>query len=120
MSLIKQVWRAKTMTDNVIMGLISGYISLGFMSFFLFMLIELTHPGAFKGVLLESGDYLVKSDAIMYYAFITLLTIGYGEIVPVIPIAQKAAIFTGLAGQFYLIIIMTVVLEKYIRVKHSD
>lgn len=120
LSLIKQVWRAKTMTDNVIMGLISGYISLGFMSFFLFMLIELTHPGAFKGVLLESNDYLVKSDAIMYYAFITLLTIGYGEIVPVIPIAQKAAIFTGLAGQFYLIIIMTVVLEKYIRVKHKD
>ena len=85
------------------------------MSFFLFILIELNNPGAFKGVLLESGDYFVKADAIMYYAFITLLTIGYGEIVPVTPVAQKAAIFTGLAGQFYLIIIMTVVLEKYIR-----
>ncbi|HHP7242770.1 MAG TPA: hypothetical protein ACFCUD_13925 [Cyclobacteriaceae bacterium] len=29
--------------------------------------------------------------------------------------AQKAAIFIGLSGQFYLIIITTVVLEKYIR-----
>jgi len=114
-SLIKQVWKAKRVTDNVIMGLISGYISLGFMSFFLFMLIELSHPGAFKGVLLESGDYFVKADSVMYYAFITLLTIGYGDIVPVIPVAQKAAIFTGLSGQFYLIIITTVVLEKYIR-----
>ncbi len=114
-SLIKQVWKAEGVSENVIMGLISGYISLGFMSFFLFILIELNNPGAFKGVLLESGDYFVKADAIMYYAFITLLTIGYGEIVPVTPVAQKAAIFTGLAGQFYLIIIMTVVLEKYIR-----
>lgn len=114
-SLIKQVWKATQVTDNVIMGLISGYISLGFMSFFLFILIELNDPGAFKGVLLQSEDYFVKADSIMYYAFITLLTIGYGEIVPVTAVAQKAAIFTGLAGQFYLIIIMTVVLEKYIR-----
>ena len=114
-SLIKQVWKSRRVNENVIMGLISGYISLGFMSFFLFMLIELNHPGAFKGVLLESDDYFIKADSIMYYAFITLLTIGYGEIVPVIPVAQKAAIFTGLVGQFYLIIIMTVVLEKYIR-----
>jgi len=99
-SLIKQVWKAKRVTDNVIMGLISGYISLGFMSFFLFILIELNDPGAFKGVLLESEDYFVKAESIMYYAFITLLTIGYGEIVPVTSMAQKAAIFTGLAGQF--------------------
>ena len=114
-SLINQVWKAKDVNKNVILGLVSGYISLGFVSFFLFMLIELKNPGAFKGVLLEVDDFYLRADSIMYYAFITLLTIGYGEIVPVIPIAQKAAIFTGLAGQFYLIIIMTVVLEKYIR-----
>ena len=36
-------------------------------------------------------------------------------IVPVIPLAQKVAILSGLAGQFYLIIIITVVLGKYIR-----
>jgi len=115
MSLIGQVWKAKDVNKNVILGLVSGYISLGFVSFFLFMLIELKNPGAFKGVLLETDDFFLRADSIMYYAFITLLTIGYGEIVPVIPIAQKAAIFTGLSGQFYLIIIMTVVLEKYIR-----
>lgn len=114
-NLIKQVWKATQVNNNVIMGLISGYISLGFMSFFMFSLIELNHPGALKGAFLESDDYFVKADSILYYAFITLLTIGYGEIVPVIPLAQKAAIFTGLAGQFYLIIIVAVVLEKYLR-----
>lgn len=114
-NLIQQVWKATQVNNNVIMGLISGYISLGFMSFFMFTLIELNHPGALKGAFLESDDYFVKADSILYYAFITLLTIGYGEIVPVIPLAQKAAIFTGLAGQFYLIIIVAVVLEKYLR-----
>ncbi|MEM6524710.1 MAG: potassium channel family protein [Bacteroidota bacterium] len=113
--LIQQVWRAELVNRNVIMGLVSGYISLGFLAFFLFLLIDLTHPGAFQGILLETQNFDLKADALMYYSFITLLTIGYGEIVPVHAIAQKAAILTGLAGQFYVIIITTVVLEKYIR-----
>ncbi|MEM7106631.1 MAG: potassium channel family protein [Bacteroidota bacterium] len=113
--LIQQVWQAEVVNRNVIMGLISGYISLGFLAFFLFIFIDLMYPGAFRGVLLETQNFDLKADALMYYSFITLLTIGYGEIVPVNPIAQKAAILTGLAGQFYVIVITTVVLEKYIR-----
>ena len=117
-NIIQQVWKAKRVTKNVIMGLMSGYISLGFLAFFLFMSIELTHPGAFEGILMDSSDLEVRSDSILYYAYITLLTIGYGEIVPTIPIAQKAAILVGLIGQFYMVIITAVVVEKYI--KHSS
>ncbi len=117
-NIIQQVWQAKYVSKNVIMGLMSGYISLGFLAFFLFMSIELTHPGAFQGILLENKDIGVFSEAILYYSYITLLTIGYGEIVPVIPIAQKAAMLVGLIGQFYLVIVTAVVVEKYI--KHSE
>ncbi|WP_299365680.1 ion channel [Winogradskyella sp.] len=117
-NIIKQIWQAKRVTKNVIMGLMSGYISLGFLAFFLFMSIELTNPGAFSGTLVETNDIVLKSEGILYYAYITLLTIGYGEIVPTIPIAQKAAVLVGLLGQFYLVIITAVVVEKYI--KHSS
>lgn len=117
-NIIQQVWRAKFVNRNVILGLMSGYISLGFLAFFLFMSIELTHPGAFQGILMENGSLDIKSEAILYYAYITLLTIGYGEIVPSIPIAQKAAMLVGLMGQFYMVIITAVVVEKYI--KHSE
>ena len=117
-NIIEQVWKAERVTKNVIMGLMSGYISLGFLAFFLFMSIELTHVGAFTGTLMDSTDMEIRSDGILYYAYITLLTIGYGEIVPSIPIAQKAAILVGLVGQFYMVIITAVVVEKYI--KHSS
>ena len=117
-NIIQQVWRAKRVNRNVILGLMSGYISLGFLAFFLFMSIELVNPGAFQGTLLDNDDIGVFSEAMLYYSYITLLTIGYGEIIPVIPIAQKAAILVGLAGQFYLVIITAVVVEKYIR--HSE
>ncbi|MDY8137960.1 potassium channel family protein [Aquimarina sp. 2201CG5-10] len=113
-NIIHQVWNAQFVNKNVIMGLMSGYISLGFLAFFLFMSIELVNPGSFTGVLLETSNAQEQFDSILYYAYITLLTIGYGEIVPVSPVAQKAAILVGLIGQFYMVIITAVIVEKYI------
>ena len=93
----------------------SGYISLGLIGFFIFMSTELWQPNSFSGAILNTSDFNVRVDGIMYYAYITLLTIGYGEIIPVTIAAQKAAILVGLAGQFYMVIITAVVLEKYVR-----
>ena len=113
-NIISQVWSAKLVNKNVIIGLMCGYISLGLISFFIFMSIELATPGSFKGLLMASGGFADKVDSLLYYSYITLLTIGYGEIIPVTPIAQKAAILTGLIGQFYIVVITAVVVEKYI------
>lgn len=116
-NIVQQVWSAKRVTKNVIIGLMSGYISLGLLAFFLFMTIDFTYTNAFTGII-ENQDFISRTDSLLYYAYITLLTIGYGEIIPAIPIAQKAAILVGLTGQFYMVIITAVVIEKYIR--HSD
>ena len=114
-NIIQQVWRAKKVTKNVIIGLISGYVSLGFLAFFLFMSIELITPNSFQIGLINSNEIQAKPDNILYYAYITLLTIGYGEIIPTTAIAQKSAILVGIIGQFYMVIITAVVIEKYIR-----
>ena len=116
-NIIKQIWNSKKVNRRVIMGLMSGYISLGFLGFFLFMSIEIWMPGSFTGPLMAASEFEVRADGIMYYAYITLMTIGYGEIVPVTPVAQKAAILVGLVGQFYMVIITAVVIEKYIRTR---
>ena len=52
--------------------------------------------------------------SIIYYSYITLVTIGYGEIIPVTPIAQKSAILIGLLGQIYVVIVTALVVGKYI------
>ncbi|MEK6155066.1 potassium channel family protein [Flavobacteriaceae bacterium 3-367] len=119
-NIVQQVWGAQYVNKNVIMGLMSGYIALGFLAFFLFLSIELVAPGSFEGVLMSQHDFDLRADSIMYYAYITLLTIGYGEIIPVTSIAQKAAILVGLLGQFYMVIITAVVVEKYIRHSTKD
>jgi len=118
LEIIKQVWRAEFVNKNVIIGLMSGYVSLGLIAFFMFLSIEMANPGSFEGVLMASENFVRRMDSLLYYSYITMLTIGYGEIIPVTPVAQKAAVLTGLAGQFYIVIITAVIVEKYIR--HSS
>ena len=113
--IILQIWKAKRVNNLVVIGLMCGYISLGFIAFFLFTTIELLEPNSFRGIVIDASDSAMGLDAIMYYAYITLMTIGYGDIVPVTPLAQKAAIITGLMGQFYLVIVTAIVVGKYIQ-----
>jgi len=112
--IIQQVWRAPVVNKNVIIGLMAGYISLGLLAFFMFLAIETVYPGSFSSIqeiAIQGGSYI---DALAYYSYITLLTIGYGEIVPVTSLARKAAVLTGLVGQFYLVIITAIVVGKFI------
>ena len=114
--IVKQVWNAKDVGKNVILGLISGYISLGLLSFFLCLTVEIIYPNSFSGITTHAINIgpSEMSDSLMYYSYITLMTIGYGDILPITPIAQKAAIFIGLIGQFYLVVLTAIVVGKYI------
>lgn len=113
--IIRQINHSDFLDRNVIIGLMSGYISLGFLGYFLFMLIEVTVPGSLQGLVVDENTLKVPPDQVMYFSFITMLTVGYGHIFPVGVFAQKAAILLGLTGQFYLVIITTLVIEKYLK-----
>lgn len=112
--IIKQVWNAKIVGKNVILGLISGYISLGLLAFFLCLTIEIIEPNSFSGLVGPGATDGAVTEQLMYFSYITLMTIGYGDILPVSPISQKATIFIGLIGQFYLVILTAIVVGKYI------
>mgnify|MGYP001824796237 CR=1 FL=1 len=112
--IVKQVLKTKSVSKNVIIGLMSGYISLGLIAFFVFVSIEIATPDSFEGLMIHGSAFSNKVDSLLYYSYITLLTIGYGDIVPITAIAQKAAILVGVLGQFYIVIVTTLVIEKYI------
>ncbi|MCD8403685.1 two pore domain potassium channel family protein [Tenacibaculum finnmarkense] len=108
--LIIQVWNTKNIDQKTILGLISGFISLGFIGFFICLLVEIFYPGSFSFP--ENGISTIQN--LMYFSYITLLTIGYGEILPQTVLAQKAVVFIGLIGQIYLVVLMGIVIGKYI------
>lgn len=84
------------------------------------MSVALEPPALFQGVLIEKDNLELRANAIMHYACITLLTIGYGEFIPVVPGVQKASILVGLAGQIYLVFNTTVLIGKDMQLSSKD
>lgn len=119
LEVISQVWHSVYVDSTVILGVMSGYICLGLLGFFLFMTLDIMEPGSFIG-LREGG--VASSDGradLLYFSFITMLTIGYGEILPMTDLSKKATILLGLLGQFYLVIITAIVVGKFLSQKPS-
>ncbi len=114
--IIKQVWQANKVNKNVIFGLVSGYVSLGLIGFFICLSIEMVYPNTFSGLI----ENISITENLMYYSYITLLTIGYGDILPVSALAHKAAILIGLMGQTYLVVITAIVVGKYINQESAN
>ena len=111
--IIKQIWVAKTVDDRVIFGVINGYISLTLIGFFICMSIELAEPHSFSGIEYENDQPVRMTDELIYFSSITLLTIGYGDMVPNTFLAKKATVLIGFMGQFYLVIITAIIIGKY-------
>jgi hypothetical protein len=118
--IVKQVWDTKKISSNIIFGLISGYVSIGLIGYFLCMSIEIAVPGSFQSA---QGEFFARenfNDTFMYFSYITLLSIGYGDITPVSTLAQKVSVLIGLVGQMYNVIITAIVVGKYInQLNHS-
>jgi len=93
----------------------SGYIALGLVFFFIFSAIEIFTTGSFIHVQFEGEGISGNMYSLLYFSYVTLMTLGYGDIVPLTEVAQKASILCALVGQFYLVIVTAIIIEKYIR-----
>jgi hypothetical protein len=111
---VKQVWNSKHINKNTMFGLVSGYISLGLLGFFLCLTIEMVSPGSFFSSHIDMYAEGAKNEVLMYFSYITLLSVGYGDIIPISSLAQKATVLIGLAGEIYLVVITGIVIGKYL------
>ncbi|MCZ6520584.1 MAG: ion channel [Bacteroidetes bacterium] len=108
--LFSQIVKSKEIKLNIIIAAFNGYLLVGLIFSFLYTLIEAFHPGSIKG--LSPGVQGLPD--ILYFSYITQLTIGYGDILPVAQLAKKITILQGLVGQFYLVVIMAILVGKFL------
>jgi hypothetical protein len=95
------VLRRGPITTRRIEGAIAVYLLLGFSWAQAYELVALWHPGAFTGAVDGRGSLPWT-----YYSFVTLTTMGYGDIMPVHPLARAGAVLEALTGQLYLTILL--------------
>jgi hypothetical protein len=89
---------------NKIVGAIALYLLLGLIwSIFYTILLEVS-PEALKGV--EVGMWYDNMPTTTYFSFVTLTTLGYGDISPATPMAEVLVILEAVVGMFYLAVIV--------------
>jgi len=99
--LLLQVFRDGPVTHSRIQGAIAVYLLYGVGWAHAYHITELLHPGSFNpaGAMSSVSDFA-------YFSFVTLSTLGYGDITPVRPIARSLSVGESLAGQLYLAVLV--------------
>ena len=103
-----QVFKEGRVTVNHIQSAVAIYLLLGLMWGFLYQAVALKDPGAFVRASASVADsvYALKRDLI-YYSFVTLTTMGYGDIAPVHPGARMLAALEAVIGQLFPAILIS-------------
>ncbi len=107
--------RRGPITTRRIEGAIAVYLLLGFTWAQAYELLALWHPGAFTGAVDGEGSLPWT-----YYSFVTLTTMGYGDIMPVHPLARAGAVLEALTGQLYLTILLARLVSLELRSRRDD
>lgn len=109
-ALVAHVSRAKTVEKSTVLCAINSYLLMGLTASILFLLVNFVIPSSFSQIAAGPGSL----SKFVYYGFVTLSTLGYGDITPAEPLARSLAIFTALGGQLYLVIVMALIIGKFL------
>lgn len=105
-SVIKALLVKKKVDIYALVEAINGYLLLAIMFISLVAFCDLYIPGSYNA----TG----KSDMeLVYYSMITLTTAGYGDITPQLPISQSLSMLIAVTGQFYVAIIVAILVGKF-------
>jgi voltage-gated potassium channel len=100
----QHVFGANKIDRNLLFGAMCVYLLMGLIWAILYGLIFQFLPGSFNGI--QGIDGKAPMDTLLYFSFITLASLGYGDITPVAPLARTLAYLEVVGGQLYIAIML--------------
>lgn len=104
-----------TVDVNKIIGAICIYLLLGLTWAMLYLFTNIAIPDSFHG--LTSIAIGAQLSEFLYYSFVTITTMGYGDIIPIRPIARTLAYLESIVGQFYVAVLVAWLVGMYLSEK---
>jgi hypothetical protein len=93
------VFRKGKVNYHRIVGAVLLYLLIALAFGTLFAFVGLWLPGSFRGITFDDDSTLAS--AVIYLSFVTLTSTGYGDIVPVHPVARSLCNIESIIGQLY-------------------
>ena len=107
-----QILKSNEISANRVVGAVSLYLLFGSLWALAYAVVEMLNPGSFSGFSqpITQGwttDWL-------YFSFVTMTTLGYGDLAPLSATARTLAYMQAVFGQFYIAILVAGLVSAYI------
>src|SRR6184192_3042674 len=119
-NLLRFVLRAPSVNTEVLCASISAYLMLGLMWTIAYWLVDQVTPGGAFSFNTNAGTRSMNGFTGFYFSFITLSTVGYGDITPVSRIARWLAALEAMTGLLYVAVLIARLVALYSSPKSDD
>lgn len=109
---IRQVVSSGPTNTNRVIGAVCIYLLLGLIWALFYVLLNMAIPGSFSVQI--GGVPFQQAHHFMYYSFVTLTTLGFGDILPIRETARALSTIETIFGQFYIAILVGGVAATFI------
>jgi hypothetical protein len=100
----RQVLFSGRVDANIIIGAVAIYLLLGLIWSVLYLItLEFWH-GAFNGI--EYGQWADNFTTVNYFSYVTMTSLGYGDISPAMPVSRVLAYLQAICGTFYMAVVV--------------
>jgi len=109
----RMVYGEGPVTGHRIQGAIALYLLIAALFTILYALLETVSPGAFRFPDYWQQGRSELNDVLAYFSFVTMTTVGYGDVTAVHPFARSLVMFEALIGQLYPAILIARLVTLY-------
>jgi hypothetical protein len=117
---LKRTLRPGPVTLYRVMGGIAGYLLIGFTWAFAYQSVVQQAPGAIHFASGVADASSRQPSRLIYFSFVTLTTVGYGDAYPVHPAARSLAVAEALVGQLYIAILISSLVGMALQAKSAS
>ena len=104
--LVMKLLSYRAVTANLIYSAIAAYLMIGVMWAGIYNVLEGISPGSIVGIS-QYGD-------LIYFSFVTLTTLGFGDITPQAILSKRLAVLEAVMGSIYLSVVIAIIVGRYI------
>jgi len=119
-NLLRFILRAPSVNTEVLCASISAYLMLGLVWAMAYWLVDRLTPGGAFSFNTSAGPRSIEGLNGLYFSFVTLSTLGYGDITPVSRIARWLAAMEAITGLLYVAVLIARLVSLYSSSKSDD
>ncbi len=115
--MIRHIARSRDVTPTIIISSINGYLLLGVLSAVLLAISNVVHHYVFtpeSQAIIFPGQSAPQFSEYLYFSFVTLTTLGYGDVTPVSYLARSTTVLIAVTGQLYMTILIAMLVGKFL------